>query len=146
MRVGRWLCGIGLLAAGTFGAWLYWRASANERELRAKARVVRAGELREYWGIKLGADKNEVLYLKGEPTERKEKGDDQDWVYGGCSATRSSRLSHTGSSASGQLASMVAGGAPPGCAARAPGRLAPRPEGLTTSEPRVVTARPPSER
>jgi hypothetical protein len=80
-RVGKWLSGIGLLAAGTFGVWLYWKASADEREIRSKARVVRAGQLREYWGIKLGANENEVLYLKGEPSERGGKGDGKYWTY-----------------------------------------------------------------
>jgi hypothetical protein len=82
-RFGRWLAGIGLLAAVMF----YLKAS-DERELREQARVVReqarvvrAGQLSEYWGIKLGDNKNEVLYLKGEPSERRQKGDDDSWVY-----------------------------------------------------------------
>ena len=81
-RTVSWLLGIGLLAAVTVGVWLYWVRWTNEREQRAKAEVVRAGQLREYWGIKLGDNKNAVLYLKGEPTERGEKGDDTNWMYG----------------------------------------------------------------
>jgi hypothetical protein len=80
-RVAKWLFGTVLLAAGAFGAWLYWVTATNEREARAKVRAVRDGEVREYWGIKLGAGKNEVLYLKGEPSARNDEGNSRYWDY-----------------------------------------------------------------
>jgi hypothetical protein len=80
-RLSKWLFVIALVGSGTLAIRWYWTAAATERESKARARAVRAGELREYWGIKLGDEKNQVLYLKGEPSSRSEKDGESLWVY-----------------------------------------------------------------
>jgi hypothetical protein len=75
-----WLGAVVIVGGAAIGGYVWWdehsTARARARTIGEEAKLVKAGTLTEYWGVKLGMSQDEVVYLKGSPTKRDEaKGD-----------------------------------------------------------------------
>jgi hypothetical protein len=83
-----WLGALTVVGGAAIGGYVLWDEHSIERararDVGEEARQVKAGELIEYWGVKLGMTQDEVAYLKGWPTKEEKPTKDRlaTWSWG----------------------------------------------------------------